>query len=251
MTILDEKRILATLGREVPIEIVEETGSTNDDLKAAARAGAADYTVLIAKRQLGGRGREGRSFHSEGGLYMSVLLPRREESCAFITHIAAIAVALAIRSVAREEAMVKWVNDVYVGGRKVSGILTESVVVGDSRRLVVGIGVNVNLAVEDFPEELREIVGVIACDASDLAGEILRELFARIERFSLDSIRRDYRELSFLIGERVVVLRLNGEREGTAIGFSEALGLVVRYDDGSTEELISGEVRLKLKSATR
>ena len=73
---------------------VAETSSTNDDLKVAARGGAPDYTLRVADRQLAGRGRKDHSFHSEGGLYMSILLPVREEIVPYITPIAAIAASI-------------------------------------------------------------------------------------------------------------------------------------------------------------
>lgn len=241
-----EDRIKALLDREVDITVVAETGSTNDDLKAAAKAGATVPLVLIAERQLGGRGREGRRFFSEHGLYMSILLPWQDDLAPFLTHVAAVAVARAIRALVKVTPMVKWVNDVYVAGRKVCGILTESVVTPFGRRIVLGIGVNVDAPESSFPEQLRSIAGSVSCDKSALAAAILKELFSLCERFSLAALREEYSALSFPAGTRLTVITGEKERTATARGLSNALGLIVEYDDGSFETLISGEVRIKL-----
>lgn len=236
--------IQALIGTRIDLTVVEETGSTNDDLKEAARAGAADYTVLIAKRQIGGRGREGRRFFSDGGLYLSVLLPWRERSAPFATQMAAVAVARAIERTAKVAPMVKWVNDVYVGGKKVCGILAESVVTGESRRLVVGIGVNVDTP--DFPEEIKNIAGSLSCDKNALAAQIITELFSVFQNFSAEEVRRDYRALCFQAGTRLTVVKGEILRDATARGLDDALGLIVEYDDGTRETLICGEVRVKM-----
>ena len=251
MDTIDISRVLSSLGRALPATYLTETGSTNDDLKAAAKDGAPDFTLLFAGRQRGGRGREGRSFHSPQGLYMSILLSAAGAYAAYVTHIAAIAVALAIREVTGEDARVKWVNDVYVRGKKVCGILAENVATSSGRRIVLGIGVNADTPEESIPEELRAVAGTIRADHSDLAAAILRHLLRRIEHFSLEEVRREYRELSFLVGSRVSVVKEEGSRMAAVLGLSDSLGLDVMYDDGSREELIAGEVHLLLNGISR
>ena len=248
---MDVTRILSLLGRSLPITFAEKTVSTNDDLRAAAKAGAPDYTVRIAGMQTGGRGREGRSFFSEGGLYLSILLPARADTLPLLTHIAAIAVARAIRESAGANALIKWVNDVYVEERKVSGILTENIAVGTSRRVIMGIGVNVNVKAEMFPPELRESAGAVFANKTELAAAILRELFDLLDNFSPERVKREYRELCFLPGRRVDVITEEGSRQAVVLGLTEELGLLVRYEDGQTGELIAGEVRLRLRNAAR
>ena len=246
MNTTEAERIKKSVDREITLAVVSETGSTNDDLKAAARAGATDYSVLIAHRQTGGRGREGRSFFSEGGLYMSVLLPWREDSAPFVTHIAAVAVARAIKATAGVTPAVKWVNDLYVDGKKVCGILAESVLADQTRRLVVWIGVNVGTAKEDFPPEIKKIAGSVTCDKSLLAAAILNRLFALFDDFSAERVREAYRAYAFPVGTCLTVIKGSDEREATAQGFSDDLGLIVAYADGTRETLISGEVRIKV-----
>ena len=237
---------LRHLSHPVTLSHVAETSSTNDDLKVAARGGAPDYTLRIADRQLAGRGRKDHSFHSEGGLYMSILLPVREEIVPYITPIAAIAVTRALREIAGADAYVKWVNDIYVEGRKVSGILSESVVTAAGRRYIVGIGVNLPATAESLPEEIREIAGWVAADRSTLTARILTHLFSLLDEGDLDLVRREYRDYSFLIGSEVLVHQENGCREATVLGLTDTLALSVLYRDGSREDLIAGEVSIRL-----
>ena len=234
---------IISLGYPLHLSAVQETASTSDDLKAVAES-APDCSVRIASRQTGGRGREGRSFWSPDGLYMSILLPYQGDALPYLTHLAAIAVAHAIRSETTQPAVIKWVNDVFVEGRKVCGILTESIAALGKRRIVLGIGVNANTPTDDIPAALREIVGTIRCDKSALAASILKELLSRLDRFSLEATRREYRELCFLVGEKVLVQKGADAKPATVLALDDALGLSVLYDDGSRETLISGEVHL-------
>ena len=241
----DESK-LSTLPHAITFSRAEETASTNDDLKVAARLGAPDYTLMIADRQIAGKGRLGRSFYSEGGLYMSILLPYREETNAFLTPAAAIAVARAIEDLTGKAALVKWVNDVFVENRKVCGILAESVVTQDGRRIVLGIGVNLDSESANFPEELSGIAGAIGAERSELAAHILRYLFDLTDSGDLPSIRREYRKRCFLVGREVTVHKESGCRKATVLGLTEDLSLSVRYDTGEREDLVAGEISVRL-----
>lgn len=223
------------------------TGSTNDDLKQEALRGRDGITVLFADRQTAGKGRQGRSFFSRGGLYMSVLFPRLSgEVARYLTPCAAIAVAEAIGCVTGKPAAVKWVNDVYSDGKKVCGILAESVQTERGRAYVVGIGVNVGVREEDFPDELRGIAGSVEGDKVELAAGIVTGLLDLTERFDAGEVRRRYGDLLFLVGKRVEVESATGRAAATVTGLSDTLGLLVTYDDGRREELIAGDVHLIL-----
>ena len=225
---------------------VEETSSTNENLKVLARRGSADYTLILADSQSAGKGRLGRSFYSEGGLYMSILLPYDDGTCFFLTHIAALAVARAIEETAGETARIKWVNDVYVKGRKVSGILAESIVSPRGRHIVLGIGVNLDTPEDAFPEEIRAIAGSIKADRSHLAVRILHHLFTLLDAGDLGAIRREYRERCFLVGKEVDVIKEKSCRKATVIGLTDNLALSVRYESGEREDVAFGEVSLRL-----
>jgi len=154
--------LLATrkLGRDC--RYVEETGSTNRDAAACAEAGAAEGLTIVAGRQTAGRGRMTRAWFSPPGanLYFSLLLrPEVELSrAASLPLVMGLAVAEALRGLAPAvAARVKWPNDILVRGRKLSGVLCEMQLETDRvRHIVAGVGVNVNLARNELPEELRE-----------------------------------------------------------------------------------------------
>jgi len=140
--------------------VLPSAGSTNDEARALAAAGAPDGTVVLATQQLAGRGRLGRVWHSPAGLglYVSVLL-RPEEPPDRIGRYAlasAVATCRACREQVGEQVRLKWPNDVTVGGRKLAGILAEVRGGAAGIELVVGIGVNVAHAADDFPGELRD-----------------------------------------------------------------------------------------------
>jgi len=183
---------------------------------------------------------------------MSVLFPRLPEEVArYLTPIAAIAVADAIKSVTGKPAAVKWVNDVYSDGKKVCGILAESVLATGGRAYVVGVGVNVGVREEDFPAELRGKAGSVEGDKTELAAGIVRGLLVLTESFDVREVQRRYEELLFLVGKRVEVERSAGSAAATVLGLSDTLGLLVEYEDGTREELIAGDVSLLLGGGTR
>lgn len=249
MNHIDVDRILSLLDRPISLSHAEVTGSTSDDLKAAALQGAADYSVRIADRQTKGRGREGKTFHSPDGLYLSLLLPYSPQIAPLLTHLAAVAVAVAIRETAKEDARIKWVNDVYARGKKVCGILTESIVAAGRRRVIVGIGVNANTPLSDFPDDLKEIAASISANKEVLAARILSEFFSRFDDFSPERIKEEYKELCFLVGEKVIVHKKEGGKAAVVLGLSDDLGLDVLYEEGTRETLISGEVSLRLRQS--
>src|SRR5699024_2888066 len=136
----------------------QSVDSTNSYLKRKA-AQLEDGYVVIADVQTGGRGRMGRTFYSPGGVgvYLSVFLRPKlpVSSVQLITLVAALAVTDMIESLCGLEAQIKWVNDVFIDGKKACGILTEASITGENGALdyaVIGIGVNVST--RDFPEEV-------------------------------------------------------------------------------------------------
>ena len=150
---------------EIRLQAFESLDSTNNYLKKLAAEGAAEGTVVIADEQTAGRGRMGRSFASVAGcgIYMSMLLRPADctPDCAqSLTAVCAVAVCRAIEKVCGRAPGIKWINDLYLRGKKICGILCESSVKnGKVDYAVLGIGLNVTTRIEDFPEELRETAG--------------------------------------------------------------------------------------------
>ena len=241
---------------EVDVQVYTSVASTNTLLKAWAEDGCAEGTVAAAEEQTAGRGRRGRGFFSPRGtgLYLSILL--RPESSAgaalAITTTAAVAAAEAIEALSGEAAQIKWVNDIYMRGKKVCGILTEAsldVETGGLRYAIVGIGINVLPPPDGFPDELQEIAGAVFEDSAPpdfrcrLAAELLDRFFARYRALGSEDCFEAYRRRCLVLGRRVTVLSGGiAVGEGEAVSLERDYSLRLRWDDGTESLLNSGEV---------
>lgn len=235
--------------------------STNDAAKKLAAAGEPEWHIVIASHQTHGRGRRGRSFYSPDGtgLYMSVLLrPRLDaESSLMITTCAAAAAAAAIEAVTSRAASIKWVNDVFLGDKKVCGILTEASVGLESGGLeyaVLGIGINILPPDEGFPRELEDIAGALFTrrdykpdDSSRLTALILNRLweyYNGLNNGSYNVFFEEYKKRSMVIGKNVTVIENEKQTAAFAEDIDEKCRLHVVYEDGTRAALSSGEVSL-------
>lgn len=245
------------LGR---IHVLESVDSTNNYAKKLACEGAPHGTVVIAEQQTGGRGRRGRSFSSPPGMgvYLTVIL-RPEAAPTQLLHltaVAAVATARAAQAVAGVRPGVKWTNDLVHGGRKLTGILTELSLVAETAMVdyaVVGIGTNCGQLAGDFPPEIRDM----ATSLRQMAGrEIDRNQFAaaliaQLEQASAQLLTQkaawmaEYAADCVNVGKDVQVLRGGAARQALATGIDPDGGLLVRYEDGSTETINSGEVTVR------
>ena len=236
------------------VTALENTDSTNTCVRRLAEDGAPEGTVVVAAAQTAGRGRSGKSFLSPAGtgLYMSVLLrPQLAMGDALlITTAAAVAVAHAVERVAAVTAQIKWVNDVYVDGKKVCGILTEGALDlenGGLRYAILGIGINICPPAGGFPPELAPIAGALTETGGEalrapLAAAVLDEFFALYPHLTEKPFYDDYVSRSLLTGRQIEVLRGGMHLPATALGIDRDLHLRVRYADGSEESLAAGEV---------
>ena len=180
---LSKEGIELYLKSGAPLHFFHSTDSTNKRAAALALEGACSGTCVIAEHQSAGRGRLGRSFYSpeRQGIYLSVILkPDFDISKAvLITAAASVAVKRAIQTVCGACPQIKWVNDLYLDGKKICGILTEAITdfeSGQITNIVVGIGINCSC--EDFPDEIQEIAGGIPGSYSKnaLAAEVVNQL---------------------------------------------------------------------------
>lgn len=235
------------------VELLGEVSSTNTLIKERALQGADEGAVIIAESQTAGRGRRGRSFFSpEGsGLYLSLLL-RPKVSTEHITTAAAAAAALAIEEVSGRAADIKWVNDIWLEGRKVCGILCEAGSSPQGGFVVAGVGVNVIAPPQGFPEELKDIAGAVFTEQNAPADARLRIAAAFLNHFTRFHVNMDvreyypqYRKRCFLLGKEINVLRGGEAIPATALDINEHCHLLVRYADGSEEYLSSGEVSIR------
>ncbi len=237
------------------VRVMDECDSTNSRLKREADRLPAD-SVLIARRQTGGRGRLGRSFFSpEGtGLYMSLLLRPDfpAEDLPLVTPAAAVAVCRAVESVYGVETKIKWVNDVYARGKKICGILTEAVFAptGALSHAVLGIGVNVSPPPGGFPEDIAPVAGaVLPAPAPEtlpsLAAAILSEFYNLYSALPETDLYSAYAPRLLYVGQYINVLRGDSTRRALVLGTDTRCRLLVRYPDGEREALSGGEITVR------
>ncbi|MEK6608085.1 MAG: biotin--[acetyl-CoA-carboxylase] ligase [Myxococcota bacterium] len=231
----------------------DEVGSTNDEARALAEAGAPHGAVVVAEAQTRGRGRLGRAWHSppRAGLHLSALLRPTiaPGEAPPITLAAGLAVAEAVEGSGLPDVRLKWPNDVRAGGRKLAGILTELAAEADRIRfLVVGIGVNVNT--ESFPVELDESATSLRLalgrpvDRAIFTADLCRRLERWVDLFLADGaapILAAFRARAEL-GRPVRVDTGTRVVDGVSEDVDDAGALLVRTPDGAIVRVTSGDV---------
>lgn len=240
----------------VKVVTKELTVSTNNDAKEMIDSSPAD-TLITSEKQTGGRGRQGKSFSSpEGGLYMTLLLRCGMPITTAVgaTSCSAVAVSRAIKNVCGIDTGIKWVNDIYAGGKKLCGILTEAV--NDYSRviseyLVIGIGINV-LSTPVVPSSSVECTSLselgYTASREELCAEIVRELiYMRDKSFDFSLYSDEYAARSVVIGREITFTRNGETRHGTALGIDKHGGLIV-CSDNEPLLLDSGEISVRLRS---
>lgn len=234
--------------------------STNTRAKLLAAQGAPHGTILLAEHQTGGRGRLGRSFLSPAGtgIYLSVILRPNcpPDQIMHLTCAAAVAMCNAVEQTAGFRPRVKWTNDLVHEKRKLGGILTELGL--DNRGLVsyavIGIGLNCNQELSDFPPELQSLAGSLSMFAmknisrSVAAAAMIQSLSDMDQQLltGKDQIMERYRSDCMTIGQEISLIKADGStRHGKAVDVDENGGLIVQFESGQTETVTSGEVSVR------
>ncbi len=251
---LEDKR---RIGRD--IRVFEQTTSTNDVIEKMARDGAKEGAVVFAESQTQGRGRLGRLWLSPArkGLWFSVLLrPNLSPQAATqLTVVSAVAVRRAIEQQTGLRAEIKWPNDILIKGKKVAGILTElSAELDRIKYVLVGIGVDVNLAKEDFGPELTSQATSLQIELgrpvvrAELAAAILRELdkeYGRVLAGQFGAVADEWEKYCSTLGQRLVIILGNRRIAGRAEALGEDGALLLRTEHGHLERIVGGDVRLE------
>lgn len=240
--------------RGSPIAVYQTVDSTNTEAKRLALGGAPDGTILLSEEQTAGRGRYGKTFFSpcRTGLYMSLLLrPEHGVSDAqLVTAAVAVAVCRTIEKTSGLKPQIKWVNDVFLDGKKICGILTEAVTnfeSGQIETLVIGIGINCRTPEESFPDELTGIarsLSVPGLTRNRLAAEVIGEVFACLREKNSPEILSDYRSRSLVLGREITYEKEGRLQTGKAVAINDRGNLVVETP-GGTDCLFSGEVTIR------
>ena len=239
----------------------DELDSTSNEAKRLVREGnAAELygTVIVAHHQTAGRGRMGKSFASPKGdsVYSTFILPPPDNPAEQLTTaLAAVAVCEAIENTTSYNPGIKWVNDVFVDGKKVCGILAESIqdVSANQGAVVLGIGVNINLNEDDLPDDLRNIAGSLIMNEVEKEAffkALVEKIFSYVSSQEKDMAFVDaYRKRSILIGKNIIVKQGEKNRPAVALGIADDGALIVEYEDGSSDELRTGEVGILLSDS--
>jgi BirA family biotin operon repressor/biotin-[acetyl-CoA-carboxylase] ligase len=227
--------------------------STNDVAKTRSQEGAKEGMVIIAEEQTAGRGRIKRRWLSpRGGIALSIILYPPLDYLSSLIMVASLAVAGSIERVTGLKAQIKWPNDVLVNGKKVCGILVESDVRGNKvDYAVIGIGINANLKLSEFPQ-----IAPMATSLSQELGrdvsrrEIVRSLLAEAERLYLalpegDSVFKQWRERLVTLGQEVQVSSAEATYKGIAESVASDGSLLLRQPDGNLLKIVAGDVTLR------
>ncbi|MBD7986097.1 biotin--[acetyl-CoA-carboxylase] ligase [Sporosarcina sp. Sa2YVA2] len=238
------------------ITYYESCSTTQTIAHDDAQSGAPDGTLIIAEEQTAGKGRLARPWSSAArkGIWMSLiirpsLMPQQAPQ---MTLVAAVAIVRAIEEVVKIEATIKWPNDIMIKGKKITGILTELQSDPDRvKAIIIGIGMNINHDMEDFPEEIQSIATSLklesgeTIDRSRLIAEILSflELYTHMyEKHGFSPIKLLWEGYSNTAGKRIKAVMLNETIEGVALGISEDGLLEVKQDDGSIRGIYSADI---------
>lgn len=262
LDILNRKNIEDALNTELigrgVFELHDTIDSTNSRAAVLAREGAPAGSLIVARQQTAGRGRQGRTWISppDAGIAMSILL--RPEipltRLPLITLATGVAVAQAVEALCGIQLGLKWVNDLTAGGKKVGGILAEM----PGQALVIGIGINLRLDEGSIPDDLKNRIDWLEnlagkpLEPSLLVAEICRFLerqyFTLLEGKS-QAIIDSWKHYSVTLGKEVMVISPTGDNarniSGRAVDIAESGALLIEKPDGTRVELSAGEISLR------
>lgn len=255
---LSEERIraLESLPSQCRVAIYPTLASTNETVRSLAAEGEPAGLAVFAERQTAGRGRMGRSFFSPAGsgIYMTLLLrpqipPQRLYE---ITTFAAVATAKAMERSVGISANIKWVNDLWIGQKKVCGILAEAALQPDGKRLrYVALGIGINVKETAFPTELSQIATSLEAecgrrlDRNSIAAALLAELTPLLSDSLPGGFLDEYRRRNFILGHNVTVVAGDRTFEAVADRIEDDGNLIVILPGGREERICAGDVSLR------
>lgn len=240
------------------IKYFTTTDSTNNQAKKLALDGAVDGTIVISEEQNGGRGRLSRSFFCPKykGIWFSVILrpdflPQEAPKC---TLLAAVAVTKAIYDVTGVKVGIKWPNDILYNGKKLVGILTEmSAEMERINYIVLGIGIDVNISVEETPEDIRNIMTSLSqitgkkVSRLELLNKLLyhlEQLYIMAQKQSFAPILDEWRKYSITLNQEIKVISGNDVTYGEAVDIDDDGALLVKIN-GQIKRVLAGDVSIR------
>lgn len=258
-----KSEIIAHLPEDFPwrnsICYFDSIDSTNSYAKRIAAEGAGNGTIVVADSQTAGRGRMGRSFHSpqQSGIYLSIILRPKcaGQDLMHLTCAVGVAMCNAMEQCCSIRPGIKWINDLVLGSKKIGGILTELSLNANGQvdYAVVGIGINCNQPQESFPEQLQQIATSIfavtgnSVSLPKLTAAMIVQLKAMADNLfhTQQATMLQYEKDCVTLQKEVVIHTSQGTKSGFAYGIDNSGGLLVRYDDGNTDIISSGEASVR------
>ncbi|HEM6338736.1 TPA: bifunctional biotin--[acetyl-CoA-carboxylase] ligase/biotin operon repressor BirA [Streptococcus suis] len=241
---------------QLPVHLNADSDSTQLDAKQGIEAGHTSPALYLAPYQNKAKGRFGRPFYASksGGIYMSLRLSPNVPFLEFkpYTILAAAAVVKAIQSLCDLDVQIKWVNDIYLGQKKVAGILTEAISSMENQRVTdVIIGVGINVHIDDFPKELRQSAGNLFDDQPPFTrNQLITAIWKAFFETDEQELIALYKEKSLVVGQQVSFVENQVEFKGTAIAVTDTGNLVIQLDNGKAKIISSGEISLTSWSAS-
>ncbi len=234
-------------GRTANILYFPEVASTMDTARDLARKNCPDFTVVIAGRQIKGRGRLNRRWLSDdGGLYLSMVLrPEIPVQLSFrVNFLASLTLAKVIREMFKIDARVKWPNDILVNDCKISGMLSElEAEAGRVFFVNVGLGINVNndpSMAEPGASSLKRITGR-EVSKKDLLAFFLETFGESMKKVDVEDVISEWKEYTLTLGRQVRIVTLHEETEGLAVDVDENGALVLELANGKQKKIVYGD----------
>lgn len=245
------------LGRQIHYE--ESVDSTQKIAHRLAYEAAPEGTIVIAEEQLSGKGRMDRVWHSPKytGIWMSLILrpnippPKAPQ----LTLLTAVAVVQALEALTSLSPQIKWPNDILLDGKKVTGILTELLAEPDRiNAIIIGIGINVNQQMEDYPEDLRTTATSLSIELGEQLkrADIIKSLLLKLEQLYTLYLDKGFYPIKLLwesyavsIGKNITARTLLGNINGKALGITEDGVLMIEDDLGKIHHVYSADIELK------
>lgn len=235
---------------DIPVFYHEESESTQTDAKMGIEHNHPTPALYLAPHQLAAKGRYGRPFYAvnRGGIYMSLHLAPEVPLTEFkpYTILVAAAIVKTIQELTHIPAQIKWVNDIYLHGKKIAGVLTEAISSMEAQTVTdVIIGVGINFHLPHFPKELEEKAGNLFDEKPSLTRqELITKIWENFLNTSDEELMTVYKENSLVLGKQVSFIRQDQTYTGQATQVTDAGHLVVQLEDGQEKILSSGEVSL-------
>jgi BirA family biotin operon repressor/biotin-[acetyl-CoA-carboxylase] ligase len=205
-------------------------------------------TLIISDHQTAGRGRQGKTFYSprNTGLYFTLLFDAKNEAN-LLTPAAAVAVCKAVEEMTEKPLAIKWVNDIFIDGKKICGILTERYVLSSKALYAVGIGIN--LTTKDFPEDLTQAGSLnITCNKEELAIRICELILEYANEPDNCTVLKEYEKRLFIIGKEISYHKNGVKFSAKVNGINNLCNLIVTKPDGENDILSSGEISVTINS---